>query len=173
MAKDKKPAEGEDGEEGGGSKKKMIMIIGGAVLLIGIAVGATLFLMGGDDAPADGEAIAEDVVTEEPKGDPVYVEIKPAFTVNLDPNDPVGFLQVSIQILTYSESVGEELKTHTPLIKNNLFTLFGNQKSADLRSPDGKAELQKKVHEVVQEVIDKYGSGGEVDNVFFTDFVMQ
>jgi len=164
----------EDGEEGGG-KKKMIMIIGGAVLLIGIAVGATMFLMGGDETPADAEAAAmaeaEEVV--DPKGDPIYVEIKPAFTVNLDPNDPVGFLQVGIQILTYYEEVGEELNTHMPLIKNNLFTMFGLQKSADLRSSEGKEKLQQEVLKTVQDVIDKYGSGGEVENVYFTSFVMQ
>ena len=51
--------------------------------------------------------------------------------------------------------------------------MLGSQKSAELRSPEGKAALQKKVHQAVQDVIDKYGSGGEVDNVFFTDFVMQ
>ncbi len=173
MAKDKKTEEVEEGKEGSGGKKKMIMIIGGAVLLIGIAVGATLFLMGGDETPADGEAaaLAEEVV--EPKGDPIYVEVKPAFTVNLDPNDPVGFLQVGIQILTYYEEVGEELNTHMPLIKNNLFTMFGVQKSADLRSSEGKEKLQKEVLKTVQDVIDKYGSGGEVENVFFTSFVMQ
>lgn len=170
MAKEEKPAEDEDGEEGGGGKKKMIIIIVGVVLLIGIAVGATLFFMGGDEVAAEA---TEEVVEETPKGDPVYIEVKPAFTVNLDPNDPVGFLQVGIQVLTYYEEVGEELTTHMPLIKNNLFTLFGSQKSADLRTPEGKAALQKKVHEAIQEIIDKYGSGGEVDNIFFTSFVMQ
>jgi len=172
MAKEEQAADGEEGEEGGGGKKKMIMIIGGAVLLIGIAAGAAFFMMGGDEAPADG-AVVEDVVEETPKGDPVYVEVKPTFTVNLDPNDPVGFLQVGIQILTYYEEVGDELQTHMPLIKNNLNTLFGMQKSADLRSPEGKEKFQKQVLETVQDVIDKYGSGGEVENIFFTDFVMQ
>lgn len=169
MAKEKE-APAEEGEEGGG-KKKLIIIIVGVVLLIGIAVGATLFLMGGDDA-ADG-ANAEDVIEEEPKGDPVYIEVKPAFTVNLDPNDTVGFLQISIQILTFYSEVGEEVETHMPLIKNNLFTLFASQKSENLRSAEGKAALQAEVLKTVQDVIDKYGSGGEVDNVFFTNFVMQ
>jgi len=172
MAKEEKPEEGEEGEEGGGGKKKMMMIIGGVVLLIAIAGGVTFFLMSGDEASADA-APTEDVVEEEPKGDPIYVEVKPVFTVNLDPNDPVSLLQVGIQILTYYEAVAEELKTHMPLIKNNLNTLFGSQKSADLRSPEGKEKFQKQVLETVQNVIDKYGSGGEVENIFFTDFVMQ
>lgn len=173
MAKEEKTEEAEDGEEGegGSGKKKMIIIIVGAVLLIAISVGAALFFMGGDDVTE--EDAAGEVVEEEVKGDPIYIKIKPAFTVNLDPNDPVGFLQVGIQILTYSEDVGEELTTHMPLIKNNLFTMFGLQKSADLRNAEGKEKLQKEVLETVQDIIDKYGSGGEVENIFFTDFVMQ
>ena len=69
--------------------------------------------------------------------------------------------------------VAEELDTHKPLIRNNLTLLFGEQKSADLRSPEGKQQLQDKVKESIQQVIHKYGSGGEVENIFFTNFVMQ
>ena len=170
MAKEEKTEDTE--EEGGGGKKKKLMIIGGAVLLIGIAVGATLFLMGGDAVTEEG-ATTEVVEEVEPKGDPVYIKIDPAFTVNLEPEDPVHFLQISVQILTYYEEVGEELTKHMPLIKNNLFTLFGMQKSAILRTPEGKEALQKEVLKAVQEIIDKYGNGGEVENVFFTNFVMQ
>lgn len=172
MAKEEKKEAVEGEEEGSSGKKKMIMIIVGAILLVGIAVGATVFLIGGNSAEGTDE-IAEAEEPEEVKGDPVYIEVKPAFTVNLDPNDPVGFLQVSIQILTFNEEVGKEIETHLPLIKNNLFTLFGLQKSADLRSPEGKVKLQSEVLIAVQDVIDKYGEGGKVDNVFFTNFVMQ
>ena len=153
-------------EESGGSKKKLIIIIVGALLLVGLSVGATVMLLGGNDT---------EVVEEEPapvKGDPEYIELKP-FTVNLDPADPVGFLQVQIQVLTYFSEVSADLEKHKPLIRNNLMLLFGEQKSEDLRSPEGKAALQQKVHESIQKVINDYGSGGEVDNVFFTNFVMQ
>ncbi len=157
-------------EQAPGGKKKMIMIIAGALLLVGIAVGATLFLMGGDDTPADAAAEAEPPKPQ--KGDPTYVELKP-FTVNLGPEDPVGFLQVQINILTYFSEVAEELEKNKPLIRNNLTMLFGQQRSEDLRSPDGKLKLQQDVKDSIQQVINQYGSGGEIDNVFFTTFVMQ
>jgi flagellar FliL protein len=155
-------------EEGGGGKKKLILLIVGALLLVGISVGVTLMLLGGDEPAAEAEA----EVTEPVKGDPVYIELKP-FTVNLDPQDPVGFLQVDIQILTYFSDVSQDLEKHKPLIRNNLTVLFGQQRSADLRSVEGKEALQNKVRETIQLVVDKYGSGGKVDNVFFNNFVMQ
>lgn len=170
MAKKKPEAEAEN-EEGGGGKKKLIIIIVAAVVLIGAGVGGALMFMGGDEEAAKAQAEAAEPPKPE-KGDPRYIELKP-FTVNLDPEDPVGFLQVSLQILTYYPGVAEQVEKHKPLIRNNLTLLFGQQTSADLRSPEGKTELQKKAKETIQQVIDKYGDGGEIDNVFFTGFVMQ
>ena len=157
------------GEETKGGKKKLIIIIVGALLVAGIGAGAAVMLMGGGEPEAAAE-VAQEVKPE--KGDPTYIEFKP-FTVNLGPDDPVGFLQVQIHVLTYFSEVAEEVETHKPLIRNNLTLLFGGQNSADIRSPEGKVELQSKVRESVQEVIKKYGSGGEIDNIFFTNFVMQ
>lgn len=164
---DKEEAEAVDGQSK--NKKTIILLVVGALLLVGAAVGGTLMFMGGDSE----DELQEDLVEEVPKGDPFYVDLKPAFTVNLDPEDSVGFLQISIKVLTFNEGVAADLEKHKPLIRNNLIVLFGNQKSIELRSREGKEKLQKDVLNIVQSVIDSFGSGGEVDNVFFTDFVMQ
>lgn len=156
-----------DNETGaGGGKKKLVLIIVGALLLVGISVGATVFLLGGDSAPT------AEVDTGPVKDDPTYVELKP-FTVNLGADDKVGFLQTQIHILTYFDEVAEQLEKHKPLIRNDLTVLFAQQQSVNLRAADGKSQLQQQVKSAVQNVIDKYGKGGEVDSVFFTAFVMQ
>ena len=167
-------AEEEDGAaEGGSNNKKLIIIIAvGVLLLVGITVGVTLMLVGGGDEASDAAGATEEVV-EEIRGDPIYIDLKPAFTVNLDPEDPVQFLQISIQILTFDSSVAEEVEKHKPLIRNNMLVLFGQQKSADLRSAEGKQTLQQQVLDTVQSVINERGSGGEVDSIYFTTFVMQ
>ena len=156
-------------ETTGGSKKTLVFIVLGVVLLIGGSVGGTLLIVGGGDSA---EAEVEEEV-EVSRGDASYIDLKPAFTVNLAPEDPVGFLQISMQVLTFDDDVAEELEKHRPLIRNNLVVLFGKQNSAELRAPEGKERLQKSALQTVQTVINKHGSGGEVDNVFFTSFVMQ
>ncbi len=160
----------ETAEEPKGGKKKLIIMIVCVLLLVGISVGVTIMLIGGSSEPV---ATAEVVEPEKPvKEEPTYVELKP-FTVNLSPDDPVGFLQVKISVLTYFSAVADEIEENKPLIRNNLSLLFGEQKSADLRSQEGKQTLQKKVKDSVQQVINTYGSGGEIDNIYFTTFVMQ
>jgi flagellar FliL protein len=159
----------EEEEVSGGGKKKLILIIVGVLMLVGGAVAGTLMFVGGGDT--DTASVPEEGVIE--KGDPVYVDLKPPFTVNLDPDDPVGFLQISMQILTHNDDVADDLEKHRPLIRNNLVTLFSQQKSLDLRAPEGKEQLQKSALELVQAIVDDHGSGGEVANIFFTSFVMQ
>ena len=165
-------AEEEQQEEqpSGGGKKKLIFIVLGAVLLMGGSIGGTLLIVGGGGDSAEAEAPEE---VEVVRGDPSYIDLKPPFTVNLAPEDPVAFLQISMQVLTFDDGVADELEKHKPLIRNNLNVLFGKQKSAELRAPEGKEQLQKSALETVQTVINQHGSGGEVDNVFFTSFVMQ
>ena len=140
------------------------------MLLVGGSIGGTLMIVGGGGDSAEAEAPAEPEVV---RGDPSYIDLKPAFTVNLAPEDPVAFLQISMQVLTFNDDVADDLEKHKPLIRNNLNVLFGKQKSAELRAPAGKEKLQQSALETVQTVINQHGSGGEVDNVFFTSFVMQ
>jgi len=167
MAEEEQQAEA---EATGGSKKKLIFIILGALLLVGGSIGGTLLIVsGGDETAAEGSSEE----AEPTRGDPSYVDMKPAFTVNLAPEDPVGFLQISMQVLTFNDDVAKDLEKHKPLIRNNLLVLFGQQSSAELRAAEGKERLQKSALDTVQTVINQHGSGGEVDNVFFTSFVMQ
>lgn len=168
MAKEEEVEEVE--EATGGGKKKLILIIVGVLLLVGATVGGTLVFVGGGDSE-EVSAAEEEAVVE--KGDPSYIDLKPAFTVNLDPEDTVGFLQIAIQVLTHNDDVAAAIEKHKPLIRNNLLTLFSQQKSIDLRAPEGKEALQKAALTQVQKVIDEQGGGGEVDNIFFTSFVMQ
>ena len=153
-----------------GGKKKLILIIVGALVLVGGSVGGTIAFIGGGNST---DEVAEEVVEEEVRGDPSYVDLKPPFTVNLAPDDPVGFLQISMQLLTFDDDVAADIDKHKPLIRNNLNALFGKQKSAELRTVEGKGKLQKLALESVQSIVSEHGSGGKVDNIFFTTFVMQ
>ena len=109
MAKEEAEESEETLEVSAGGKKKLILILVGALLLIGAATGGALMFVGGDES----ESMVEVVEDASPdKGSPAYVDFKPPFTVNLDPQDPVGFLQISLQALTYNDAVAADLEQH-------------------------------------------------------------
>lgn len=166
--------------EGGGSKKTLILIIVGALLLVGIAVGATIFLMSGDDdegGEEKEEATAEEVVEEEAPADvPIpaqYVKLKPEFVVNFNVGTRQRFLQVSIEIMTRSQTIVDAIELHNPMLRNEIIRVLSDQDFNVLRTPEGKIAMQETLKTVVSDALTRESGINGVEALLFTNFVMQ
>jgi len=177
---DEEKSGSEEGNQGGGMMK-IILLVNGLLLLIGIAVGVTLFLMGGDEKSGE---MAEDGLSEESvegeeaeskksKGTPIYVPLHPAFVVNFENQDQVSFLQVDIQIMTYNAAVEGALKTHMPAVRNELLLLLGGKQYHEINTRDGKRALSQEAIQVIQEILESAGEPNSIEALYFTSFVMQ
>ncbi|WP_419811796.1 flagellar basal body-associated FliL family protein [Bacterioplanoides sp.] len=163
----------------GGGKKKLILIIVGALLLVGIAVGVTWFLMsGGDDA--EGEEMAaeemapkEEVMAEETEIPAQYVVLKPEFVVSFQVGTRQRFLQVSIEVMTRKQTVVDALSLHEPMIRNDIIRIMGEQDFNELRTAEGRVALQKQLLKHLQMSMKREAGSSEVEAVLFTNFVMQ
>lgn len=140
-------------------------------------------------APAEGEAPAEDhdVVDEggaehhgvdlpRPKNTSAYhatyYQIPQPFTSNMSDSD--AFAQISIAASTYYDSrVVTALQTHELAIRSEILMMLAQEQELDLATPQGKEKLQGKLVKIINKVLkDKTGYSG-VDNVYFTNFVIQ
>ncbi|UTW48943.1 flagellar basal body-associated FliL family protein [Bacterioplanoides sp. SCSIO 12839] len=161
----------------GGGKKKLILIIVGALLLVGIAVGVTWFLMsGGDEAEADAaveEAPAEEVVEEEPEIPAQYVVLKPEFVVSFQVGTRQRFLQASIEVMTRKQTIVDALTLHEPMIRNDIIRIMGEQDFNQLRTAEGRVALQQQLLKHLQMSMKREAGSSEVEAVLFTNFVMQ
>ncbi len=161
-------------EEEGGSKKKLIIIVVAAVLLIGIAVGVTIFLMSGDDSGEDqtgGDEAAE--VVEEVTLPAQYIKLKPRFIVNFNIGTRQRFLQTSIEIMTRSQGVVDAVELHNPMLRNEIVRILSEQEFKTLRTPEGRIGLKSALQDRLVEVLKAEASIEGIEAVLFTDFVMQ
>ncbi len=179
---DEEIEEGNEEGKSGGGMMKIILIVNGLLLVIGIAVGVTIFLMGGDDAPAEGgngETSEESVDSEEAgevvkkTGTPIYIPLHPAFVVNFENQEQVSFLQVDIQVMSYDPAVEAALKTHMPAVRNELLLLLGGKQYFEINTREGKRALSQESIEVIQEVLKSVGEPHSIEALYFTSFVMQ
>ena len=152
----------------GGGKKKLIIIIAAAVVLLFGAGGATFFILADEKAAADGEE-----VVEVEKGDPVYLKFDPAFVVHLPEGGQAKMLQVAIEVMTRTPTVGDTLKANDPMIRHHLLNLLEQQEAADLITLEGREELQQAIYDLLSENLENLKEPGEIEGVFFTQFVMQ
>ncbi len=165
----------EDGDKKGatgGGKKKLIIMILALLLLGGGGVGGSLYFMGMLGG-GSGKTTEEKEEHKEVKNIPIYFAFPKAFTVNFETDQGLRFLQVSVEIMSYDQVAIDAVGAHMPVIKNNIILLLSNQTYGDLVSVEGKKEIRQRMLNEVQAILDKYKTESAVEEVYFTNFVMQ
>lgn len=177
-------AEGAAGK--GNATMKIVLIVNAILLLIGITVGITYFLMSEDEPVArvqeeDTEVLVEPEVTEEAEvveqkvspSQHIYIPLKPAFVVNFENPEQVSLLQVDVQLMTYDPAVERAIKMHMPRIRNELLLLFGGKQYHEINTREGKRKLSQDAIMEIQRVLQEEGEPSSVEALYFTSFVMQ
>ncbi len=173
-------AEDEEGvEESGGGKKKLIIMIVVGLVLVGLSVGGTLFalkMMGGDEdiatgGDAAGEADAAPV--EEVRKPAIYFPLKPTIIVNFNARGRQRFLQAEVSLMVRDEDVVAAIEEHSTMLQHGLLMLFSGQDYSELQTAEGKELLRQMALEEVQRMLEQEIGKPGVEQVLFTNLVMQ
>lgn len=164
-------------------KKKGVMkyvLIGVAVvLLIGISVGASVYMttnLFGDKVAADGK---DDKKGKKEKAQPkvvktpIYYNIEQPFVVNFQSSNNTRFLQVTMELMTYDQAVIPSIEQSMPVIKNNLVFLLSNLTSEQLATAEGRLKVRSDTLVEIQNILKERTGKPGVEDVYFTSFVMQ
>ncbi|MEH6442312.1 MAG: flagellar basal body-associated FliL family protein [Oceanospirillaceae bacterium] len=153
------------------SKKMLIIIIAAVVVLLGGGGAGYFFLMSSNDG-------AEEVV-EEIRLPAVYTKIRtksgrPMFVSTLISDDErTHYLQAYIVAKSRDPEVGPALEKHMPLIVSQLNTMFSTQEFAKLSTIEGKQNLRGDATKLLQNIIKQQIGIPGIEEILFTNFVMQ
>jgi len=101
-----------------------------------------------------------------------YFQIPAPFTSNLADSD--AFAQVSIAVSTYyDQRVITAIQTHELAIRSAILLMMAQEQEAELGTPQGKEHLQAKLLKIINDTLKAKTGYGGVDNVYFTNFVIQ
>lgn len=124
------------------------------------------------EEPAKGKAAKAKKDTK-PKAPPQYLAFDPPLVVSFQDQGSMRFLQVTVETMARDEETIEAVKTHMPVIRNNLLMLLGGKAVTDLTSREGKEALRQEALSEVQKVLkDNTGKPG-IEDLYFTSFVVQ
>lgn len=183
---DKKDTQDDDSAEEAGkaksAKTKLLLMVGGGVLVLLLSVVGMLFMLGvfggGDDSAVAEEEAVE--ASEEEGGEAkaaktpaLYVTIQPPFVIGYQAAGRQRHLQVEIALQTRDQAVLTGIELHMPLIKSRLIQLLGGEVFEDLRTDEGKELMRQKVLTAVQETLQQEIGQPGVEQVLFTNLVMQ
>ena len=177
--------EGEGEDQGGGTGKPRTILIVALLVTIGIGVGSgsVYFLLspssGGEEEATEEVAESDDDEEEEKEEEeeipatPYYFSLDPAFVVNFTGKSRAKFLQVNIDGMTRDGQIKEDITTHLPQIRSHIILLLSSKTYEDLNTPEGKEDLRKEILAVIKKILRKETGKSEIEDVYFTSFVMQ
>ncbi len=177
MAKkeDKKPDAGDaEAKPAGKSKLKLIiLIVLGLLLVIGLSVGGAVFFLQ-KNAPKDEAKSEEHAAEVKPtKKIALYEVLAPAFVVNFNYKGRQRYMQVSVALMGRDQAELDALREHMPVLRNNLVMLFSGQDFEALATPVGKEMLRQQTTASVQALAQKETGKLAVEQVLFTNIVLQ
>ncbi len=187
----------EGGKKRGGGIFKILAIVFGLIIVIAVSVGATLYLTGFFDVEKEqtstevieelentmldenGEPIAdtgpEKQVKEYPdpqKFEQSYQDFKAKFTVNV-PNSK-KYVQFSLSIMTfYDERVLSNGDKHETALRSAVISLVSLEPIETYQSVDGMDGLRLRIRDALNKVLMKFEDFGGIEEVYFTEFVIQ
>ena len=151
--------------------KKMLLAGVGVTVLLGVAVGATVFVM-----RPSGEAAAPVAAAAMPEAVPVevfYHHVQPEFVVNIDGPGRARYLMVELSVATDDIKARDALDANQPELRNELLMLLGEQELAALGDNDGKTALRASAKERIEALVTKHYAPEHVLDVYLTRFVIQ
>ncbi|QKZ03626.1 MULTISPECIES: flagellar basal body-associated protein FliL [Pseudomonas] len=157
-------------EPAGKGKLKMILLFVIVLLVVvGASVGATWFFLhkGAEAKPAEAPAAAAG------KQPAIYEALTPAFVVNFKQDGRDRYMQVSLTMQGRDKADLDALMVHMPVIRNNLVMMFSGENFATLATPVGVEMLRQKATAAVQAVAQKEVGKPVIDQLLFTNFVLQ
>ncbi|MEC9248269.1 MAG: flagellar basal body-associated FliL family protein [Pseudomonadota bacterium] len=182
---------------------KIVLIVVGILLLIALSVVGTLFATGFFDSKeqdnveeqiaeleaeaeaeaggADGEGEGEEGGPPEPvaletpelkKFKKSYLELEKNFVSNVKNSRKV--IQVQIGVMThYDDKVITNIETHEVALRHRILNAMGQVTEDDVIDPDFRKNLADIIKLEMNSLLEEYEDFGGIEEVFFTDFVMQ
>jgi flagellar FliL protein len=162
-----------------GGKSKLFLIIGAVVLVLVLGgAGAAWFFLhgsGGADTSADSgkkEHGSDKKKKKKAEAPPEYLAIEP-FTVNLQPDNGDQYLRIAFTLQVDGPEQVELIKNNMAKVRSRVLLLLSGKKASEINTVEGKQQLAGEILAVVKEPFEQHGDEQEVEDVLFTEFIIQ
>ncbi len=126
----------------------------------------------GDGKDAGGPPKLNKKSPDSPRFEYTYFQLEREFLVNLTGSKKVMSVQIAL-MTRYDERVIENVKKHEFALRSAIMDAMRLTTEADLAKPDFRRDLAKKVADVMNTMLEKYEDFGGVEEINFTNFIVQ
>ncbi|RAS25269.1 flagellar basal body-associated protein FliL [Paraburkholderia bryophila] len=152
-----------------GPLKRIILIAVIAIIAAG-AAGAGVWFFMSKRAPV---AASTEAAAPTPPAVPLFFPLE-SMTVNLQSDDgQQHFLRIGLTLKLGDARTQQELTDHMPEVRSHILLALSNKHPEDLAPLDGKRALASELKTLIEQPTDKGAAPIHVEDVLFTEFVVQ
>ena len=153
-----------------------LLLIGGAGLVVLLLIGggiAYFFLSSSPEDTSEEVSFTGKIKgmfsgKEKPKETPpTTIHKMDPFLVNLADPGPLRYLKVTLHV--ESPMKGEEYEKRLPQLRDSVLSILTSKQFKDISTPEGKNILRGEIKEKINQVL----AEAKVQNIYFTEFVIQ
>jgi flagellar FliL protein len=101
-----------------------------------------------------------------------YMQIEREFLVNLSGSKKVMSVQLAV-MTHYDERVFENVKKHEFALRSVIMDVMRQTPEADLTKPEFRKDLAAKIRDAMNTLLEKYEDFGGIEDIYFTNFIVQ
>lgn len=160
------------GDEKSGLKAKWWLIGLGGIVVLAILITVAVFWFGNErtESQAASEVAASD---ERNAQEARYVSLPRDLTFNVPGTGRDRVAQIGVQLLVRSARHETLAQENIPLLESTLLTTFARTSAERLTTSEGKREIRLQALDAVREALTEATGSPIVDEVLFTNFVVQ
>ncbi len=102
-----------------------------------------------------------------------YVTLFPSLVGNYGAGTKLQYYKADVALRVANEEAAKRVEHHAPLIRNQLVMLFAQQTDETLASLEGKERLRLEALTQIQQVLAQEEGSALVDDLLFTNLVVQ
>jgi len=111
---------------------------------------------------------------EEKAPDVMYVDMSPAFIVNLGNNVAASsYLKAEVQLVINGEDEADRIRYHVAPIRHELVMLLSSKTKDELKSSEAREALQAQALTKMNDHLDQLEKKLKIEEVLFTTFIVQ
>ena len=100
------------------------------------------------------------------------MQIEREFLVNLSSSKKVMSVQLAI-MTHYDDRVFENVKKHDFALRSVIMDVMRQTQEPDIIKPEFRKDLAQKIRDAMNTLLEKYEDFGGIEEVYFTNFVVQ
>ncbi|WP_096084556.1 flagellar basal body-associated FliL family protein [Agaribacterium haliotis] len=158
-----------------GGKKKLLLLLLVGLVLIGVSVGGTvavLSMLQPEAVPEEGEQLEQEPVEAPPKP-AIYYALKPEYILNIEARGRRRYLRLDLTVMTREDDVIAALELHRATVDHIVTLVAGGQIFEEVQTAEGKEFLRLQLLKELQTAFEKEIGKPGIEQVLFTNFVMQ